>query len=210
MAKFKISKDSLIAASPVDNLARQIKAQIPNGDTVMKEVAKLPLSAATYLHGKKNKRSDNLWERYEMVALSHPYITDDKDEIVTLVLPACLMQVSRAKNIITSTVNGWEAGTIKEMFNSSDYEIRLSCIIATKNGLAFPKEELEKFIKFLNYPHTLLINSEYLKSFGIRHIVVTDYEMQQEQGVTNTQRINISAISDRSLDLDNVHGNIKK
>ena len=117
-----------------------------------------------------------------------------------------LFEVRQAKNIIYTPIQGRD-GTVKEYIGNGDFDITCRGVIAGVNG-RYPNKTngtqtgdtlnvVENLLAALNCNQELTINSWYLTEiFGIFQMVVTDFDLQQEEGMYGMQRFSFNAKSD--------------
>lgn len=127
-----------------------------------------------------------------------------------LIIPAVIIEVSQTKNIITTAIQG-RNGTVKEFVSDGDFAITLTGVLVGKNegdkiikiGNTYPDDDVKKLITICKVPDVLTITSKFLNDvFGINEVVITDYTIPQREGERNTQRFQISMLSDISIDLE--------
>jgi hypothetical protein len=124
-----------------------------------------------------------------------PDNADNKLELLTVII-----EVSMTKNIDTVAVNGVD-GTIKTYINDGDFDVRLRGMITSSNQDDYPLDDVRKLIELLKIRKSLKVTCEYLMLFGIYELAVMDYGFPQLEGTQNTQLFDISALSDKPIEL---------
>lgn len=123
---------------------------------------------------------------------------------------AVLFNVQNTKNIIYTPIQGKD-GTVKEYIAGGDYDIQVKGIITGLNGQYPDKYNgaqsgnsndtinvVDNLIDAMNCNTELTINSWYLTQlFGINTIVITSFELYQEEGNYSQQRFSFTAKSDQ-------------
>lgn len=111
-----------------------------------------------------------------------------------------LFNLTATKNIDTVAVQNVD-GTIKTHINDGDIDIKIRCWLSTDNANDYPIEAVTQLKKLLKLKTALKVQSDFLLLFDIYNIVVTDYNVFQVEGVQNTQFFEISALSDKPVEL---------
>lgn len=123
---------------------------------------------------------------------------------------AVLFEVTNTKNIIYTPIQGKD-GTVKEYIAGGDYDIQVKGIVTGLNGKYPDKYNgaqsgtpgdtinvVDNLITAMNCNTELTINSWYLTNlFGIYTIVITGFELYQEEGNYSQQRFSFTAKSDQ-------------
>jgi len=117
----------------------------------------------------------------------------------TLTFDAILITVNQSKNIVKTDIQGRD-GTIKEYIGKGDYAVTISGIITAKNG-HYPKDEVKDLKRMLDANIAIPVVSWYLQNLDISNIVITDYEIAQEEGGYSYQKFSISALSDTPTEI---------
>lgn len=115
----------------------------------------------------------------------------------TLRFETVLMNVSQAKVIVTTAIQGRD-GTVKEYIGMDDYHIAINGIIVGPNG-SYPKGIVRQLKNILDCPSEIAVTSNYLQNLDVHNIVISDYELPQQEGGYSYQQFNINAISDAPL-----------
>ena len=131
---------------------------------------------------------------FSSASLTHP----ETGEVFNLL--TCLFNVRQSKNIDEVAVTGLD-DTIKTFINEGSYEITIKCILSTDNADDYPVDDVKRFLDLLRQKKALDIVSDFLLFFGIYSIVIYDFDVPQMEGVQNMQPFNITAKSDRPVQL---------
>ena len=122
----------------------------------------------------------------------------------------CIITVNQEKNIVTTPMEGRD-GTIKEYISDGDYTIAMEAAVCSyiinqkgetdyQTSHAYPKEQLEKLIRFLKINDALDVQSDFLTLYGIKNVVVKSYTMVQETH-SNRQAFTIQMLSDTPYEI---------
>lgn len=121
---------------------------------------------------------------------------DAKGRIVTfpeIKLESALVTVSQAKKIINTEIDGQD-GTVTEYIGMGDYEVNLNGIFTGANGVE-PIQQKIDLKKMLDAPIPIDVVCPQLQTLGIHQVIVTNYEIPQDEGGISYQRFSISFIS---------------
>ncbi|HFG0576702.1 TPA: DUF6046 domain-containing protein [Flavobacterium psychrophilum] len=124
--------------------------------------------------------------------------------------PECIITVNQERNIVTTPMEGRD-GTVKEYISDGDYTIAMEAAVCSyiinqkgeadyQTSHAYPKEQLEKLIRFLKIKDALDVQSDFLTLFGITSVIVKSYEMVQETH-SNRQAFTIQMLSDTPYEI---------
>ena len=118
-----------------------------------------------------------------------------------IVLDCVLFDVAQSKTIITTPIQGFN-GTVKEFISDGDYTLNIKGVInGTKNGV-YPLTQAKNLFEGLKANIEIEVVSWYLNElFGITHIVITDFQLNQLQGNQTAVSYEIQAISDKPIEL---------
>jgi len=136
--------------------------------------------------------------------------TDPKTKITKeIIVKECLITINQEKNIIATPMEGRQ-GTIKEYISDGDYEINLDIGISNEfefyegendtKHQEYPSDKIKAFLYFLKVAESIIVDSWFLKNFGVYSITVKNYSLQQETH-SNRQSINISCLSDDAYEI---------
>ncbi|MFK7000208.1 DUF6046 domain-containing protein [Flavobacterium oreochromis] len=124
----------------------------------------------------------------------------------SLKIDAVTVNLSRSKDINKQRIEGRDS-TIKEHITNGDFSISIEGLIASDNGVEYPKDKLLLLRKFLNAPYSLRVTHAIMNRFGIYEIVIDSYSIPSISSTRNIQKFSISATSDEIVELiirDNV------
>lgn len=148
--------------------------------------------------------------RFQGRTLSTPVFSDLQFDNITLpngaeithIFPidTVLFSVTQTKNIIKTPISGRD-GTIKEYIGMGDYNINVKGVIAGGRG-RYPVEAVDNLLEFLNYNQSIKIYSKYLNErFNIDEIVITDFDIAQDEGGYSQQKFEFNALSDYPVEI---------
>jgi Domain of unknown function (DUF6046) len=127
-------------------------------------------------------------------------LIDPEDDTNAVDLLTVIFEVSMSKNIDTVAVNGVD-GTIKTYISDGDFDVKIKAILTTDNADDYPLDAVEKLVELLKIKKSLKVVCDYLLIFGIYELTITDFSMPQAEGIQNIQLFNISALSDKPIEL---------
>lgn len=111
------------------------------------------------------------------------------------ILENCIIDVNQSKNIITTEVTDF-TGTVKEFIADGDYNITIRTFVASQYPDQYPANEVNILTSYLQAPRELAVVNSFLNDvFKISNIVVTSFDINQQQGLRNVQYFTINAIS---------------
>lgn len=143
-------------------------------------------------------------------------IAGNEQSFVAMKFNEVLLDVSNTKRIISTPVRGRD-GDIKQYISRGDYSILISgkvsggynqfkgtwFPVASVGRKYFPERELKWLIDICKAGFSVPISSAYLNNiFGINKIVITNYQLTQEEGNRYSQRFEINCLSDRDVILE--------
>lgn len=182
-----------------------------NPELIIKTFGISALQTSIY-KGKINGTTEDapLKTRFSNRTLSTPVFSDLHFDNITLnngvevthiyPIDTVLFNVTQSKNIIKTSINGRD-GTIKEYVGMGDYGINIKGIIAGQRG-QYPIDAVDNLMEFLTYNQSIRIYSKYLNErFNIDEIVITDFDLKQEEGRYAQQSFEINAISDYPVEI---------
>ena len=112
-----------------------------------------------------------------------------------------LIRVSKQKNIVETVIAGNEdnaGGVVIEQINKGNHKIEIYGIILNENFSTpqYPTDQVRKLIEFCEASEALEVDCDLLEQiFGIRKIVIKDYELDPMQGQPYSQKYRLSCIS---------------
>ena len=113
-----------------------------------------------------------------------------------------LMTVSQQKNIVETSIQGSDDGSVFEYSGMNNYEVNINIIITGNNiNGEYPSGVtggVEDVLKMLECPYPIKVSSWYLQMFNIQELVILDYEMGQEPGGISQQPITIKCKSNKN------------
>lgn len=128
--------------------------------------------------------------------------TNAAGEVVSyggLTMDQVVIQIQQSKQIIRTEVAG-RSGTVKEYISDGDFDISITGRFMSNDG-TYPEDEFTRLIEILEVPAALSVVSPFLQRLGIDTIVITNYSLPQLPGYATTQPFEISALSDRPVEL---------
>lgn len=168
------------------------ESKIPGAVTIDPALYKSSLGTLVFsdlTFGDKVNKNNNQWTDNDGKLRSF--------EPVTLV--AVLMEVSRAKRIVKTEIQG-RSGTVKEYIGEDDYQIDIKGVITGANG-HYPIDEVKKLKAVFDAPIPIVVSSWYLQNLDIDTIVIEDRSFGQDAGGYSYQSFTVKAISDTPVEL---------
>lgn len=182
-----------------------------NPELIIKTFGLSALQTSIY-KGKINgtTEDDSLKTRFQNRTLSTPVFSDLQFDNITLnngvevthiyPIDTVLFSVTQTKNIVKTPINGRD-GTIKEYVGMGDYNVNIKGIIAGQRG-QYPLDAVDNLMQFLTYNQSIKIYSKYLNErFNIDEIVITDFDLKQDEGKYSQQSFEINALSDYPVEI---------
>lgn len=127
--------------------------------------------------------------------------TDEHGTTTQFEFIECIITVTQEKNIVSTALQG-RNGTIKEYISDGDYSITVDAGInnytegdETGASMEYPIDKVMELQKVLKLPETLEVQSDFLKVFKIKSVVVKSFYLTQETH-TNRQSIQMILLSD--------------
>lgn len=135
-----------------------------------------------------------------LVFKARDYYNNDNELVTTwdrdVVLDTVLFDVGQTKNIVTTQVQG-RNGTIKEYISDGDFAINIKGLLVSNTNNQFPYTAYEELLKALYCNTEIEIQSWILTElYGIKYIVIQNFEILQEVGKQTTVPFEIQALSD--------------
>jgi hypothetical protein len=119
-----------------------------------------------------------------------------KEENGGILIEGCIIDVTQTKNIVTANIIDFN-GTVKEFINNGDFAITIRGYLSSDYPDVYPKDQVAILEQYLMAPVSLSIISKFLNDiFLINEIVVTSFNLFQQQGLRNIQYFEINALSD--------------
>jgi len=153
---------------------------------------------------------NKVFSNLEINASSFKNVPNYEGLVDNIVFDTALFVVKNSKNIVMTPVQG-RNGTVKEYISGGDSNISIRGVIGGKRGV-YPMagssvngrnvNSVEQFIRAMNAPVALTINSWYLNMLGIYSMVVTSFQLPQTEGMYETQFFEIEALSDEPFIID--------
>lgn len=140
-----------------------------------------------------------------LVFKARDYYNNDNELVTTwdrdVVLDTVLFDVGQTKNIVTTQVQG-RNGTIKEYISDGDFAINIKGLLVSNTNNQFPYTAYEELLKALYCNTEIEIQSWILTElYGIKYIVIQNFEILQEVGKQTTVPFEIQALSDRPTEI---------
>lgn len=104
-----------------------------------------------------------------------------------------LVTVNSDKNLIATRVQGRDYSR-KELVSNGDIKFSVSGQITSGRPDLYPSEEIQKFIKVMQYKGIIRVNNQILDQFGISHIVIENFSITPKEGYKSLQNYSFSAI----------------
>jgi hypothetical protein len=118
---------------------------------------------------------------------------------VSVVLDSVIVTITMQKNIVKTSING-RSGTIKEYMSEGDFAVVISgAIYGQAND--YPEQQVQDLAQILRHQGSIKCTSNFLNFFGVYEIVIEGFSLPQAEGFTNSQPLDIQAISDYPIEL---------
>jgi hypothetical protein len=121
----------------------------------------------------------------------------DVIEYEQLTMNTCLVNVQRSKNIVQTIPVSANVGSVKEIVSTNEYTINVRGFITNgDNPLNYNQEAIRLFRTIMESTEELLVGSYFCQMLGIDRVVISDYSMEQVQGMSGVVQFQINMISD--------------
>lgn len=104
-----------------------------------------------------------------------------------------LITINSDKNVVVTKVQGRDYSR-KELVSNGDIKFSVSGQITSGIPDIYPAEEIQKFIKIMQYKGIVKINNQVLDQFGIENILITDFNITPKEGYKSLQNYTFNAI----------------
>lgn len=108
-----------------------------------------------------------------------------------------LIQVKGHKNIVVTEIPGGR-GTVKELVSVADYEITITGKIVCKTNTAL-MDEIENLVALWDKDESLDVISPYTEKFGIKKIVIQNFDPMIRDGYQSVLWFTFSGLSDNEI-----------
>lgn len=175
-------------AATAINKAIQAKSELDYSQS-LREATELIIGLEAQDYGKSSF--------FEGVPIWLPLLLQN-DEIGEILLENAVVDLTRTKNIVTTSVQGLD-GTVKEYISNGDWQITIRGIIAQKQ-YGYPKERYKQLLKFLQINKPIKVANRWINDAEIYSIVITDYKLPYNPHI-NCIIYEFNALSDKPIEL---------
>lgn len=175
-------------AATAINKAIQAKSELDYSQS-LREATELIIGLEAQDYGKSSF--------FEGVPIWLPLLLQN-DEIGEILLENAVVDLTRTKNIVTTSVQGLD-GTVKEYISNGDWQITIRGIIAQKQ-YGYPKEMYKQLLKFLQINKPIKVANQWINDAEIYSIVITDYKLPYNPHI-NCIIYEFNALSDKPIEL---------
>lgn len=175
-------------AATAINKAIQAKSELDYSQS-LREATELIIGLKAQDYGKSSF--------FEGVPIWLPLLLQN-DEIGEILLENAVVDLTRTKNIVTTSVQGLD-GTVKEYISNGDWQITIRGIIAQKQ-YGYPKERYKQLLKFLQINKPIKVVNQWINDAEIYSIVITDYKLPYNPHI-NCIIYEFNALSDKPIEL---------
>lgn len=197
---------SLMGNQAVERLESITKIQGNLYNTVLPPIPFLPFKNQDSITEIRKEVSGSIWEANKPLLQENqffPLSFSFEEHGTKWLFPyEPLLSVSGSNIIVKRKPLKGTKGTIKEHWNSNDYEITITgYLIGQKESGnvedCFPREQMSDLLSFLTKCKFIYVNSPMLEQLDIHRIVIEDYNFPFTKG-ENVQAYSIKAVSDIS------------
>lgn len=121
------------------------------------------------------------------------------DGLEDLLLESAIVEASRAKNIVTTVIQGRDS-SVRELINNGDWSINVTGMLCN-NEAQYPMDLFLKLSAFLDLKKPIQIEHEVLNARGIYEIVIYSDNSIQKTGHINVQPYSFTCESSKPLPL---------
>lgn len=118
----------------------------------------------------------------------------------TIRIPAAVVEVSRAKRIVTTQVAGRD-GTFKEYIGADDYQVVIRTVLAS-DSYQYPRDQVDALKQVENANVALNVSGRALEIHGISRLVIQEARWPSPGNLVNVQPVELICLSDEPLELD--------
>jgi Domain of unknown function (DUF6046) len=141
-----------------------------------------------------------VFDTLEFDKLDYEDLDGNKPHIDPLTLGTVLIEISQSKNIVTTSIQG-RNGTVKEYISDGDYQIMIKGVLVGFGNEVNPQDLKSQLIAFCKAPVEFAVASNLFEGFGIKSIVIKDYNFPQIEGQRNTVPFELTCLSDQPIEL---------
>jgi len=123
--------------------------------------------------------------------LSYKYTTSsnirtaDIIYIMSILIEAPIINITRKKTVINTTVNGLDS-SIFEVTSNGDYNISATFSFITNRTWKRKRDDFMEFLNVMNYGYELTINNPFLNTnFNIHKVILENYTVRPNKEFTN-------------------------
>lgn len=111
-----------------------------------------------------------------------------------------LVSIAGRKTIVeTSLAGNTRRGTVKEIINTEDYDVKIRGVIINENANDYPYDLVDQLRKLIEKNEALPIVCALTNLFEIRNIVIKDWDFPEMVGVQNAQAYTLTCRSDEDF-----------
>jgi hypothetical protein len=201
--EFKLPELALFASSVKYNPALSLainalyntKSQ-PEYDIALQEATKIAIGYDNVqIYTRKDYgQSSNL----SGMPLFQPLNLIGEDGQEDLLLESAVLEGSRTKNIVSTTIQGRDT-SVDEFINNGDYQVSVQGILCA-NEPRYPLDLVLKFQKFMDLNRSIKIEHELLNALGVYELIITSHKYAPTTSI-NLQTYSFTAKSTVPLPL---------
>lgn len=143
---------------------------------------------------------DPIYHKLEISAKDFTSFDGTPQGYPDLVFNTVLIKCKQQKNVVETTIQGSDDGSVFEYSGLNNYDIELNIIITGQNGV-YPDNDIDNIMKLLTAQVSVKVDSWYLHHLNIYEIIIVDYEISQESGGISQQQIIVQAKSNKRATL---------
>jgi hypothetical protein len=118
----------------------------------------------------------------------------------TIRIPEAIVEVSRAKRIVTTQVAGRD-GTFKEYVSADDYQVVIRTVLAS-DSYQYPRDQVDALKAVENANVAINVSGRALEIHGISRLVIQEARWPTPGNLVNVQPVELICLSDEPLELD--------
>ncbi len=128
-------------------------------------------------------------EFYDSIWFQEPVF--DQFELPFLEMEEVLLSVSQGKNIVETPLAGRD-GEVFEYISKASHVITMRGRLVDPNIDVRPDDKIRQLMEWCEYPDRFEIKSTFLTNFfGIKFVIIKDYDFPQTEGFRNVQDFRI-------------------
>lgn len=137
---------------------------------------------------------------YEVKEMQNGVLTQKTVSLEAIHLQIALVEVSQSKNIVSTPISG-RNGTVKEYVSDGDYMINIKGVLVAYGTDVVPVPDINNLVAFCQAPVAIPVASNRLAFFGVKSIVIKDFNFTQLEGKRNVAPFELICLSETPFEI---------